>query len=92
MTINDKTLKASKESTVDIDCEGIRTTGQYCEEGISLKFPRMGENGRAMSAAQRKSRARAIAAKKGWRAPKGFDECPKVHGFMPTIKVEEVQK
>lgn len=92
MTIIDKTLKASKESLIDIDCEGIRTTGQYCAEGISLKFPRMGDSGRSMTPAQRKSKARAMAAKKGWRSPKGFDECPRVHGFMPTIKAEVVEK
>ena len=92
MTTLDTTEKESPTSTVRIDCEGIRTTGQYCDQTISLEFPRMPEGGRTMTAAQRKARARKIAAEKGWRAPKGFDECPRIHGFMPTKREAVIVK
>lgn len=89
MPVTDNTKKDSPKSLVHIACEGIRTTGVYCIAEVSLEFPRLGDNGKMLTAAQREAKARKLATKDGWRSPKGFDECPKIHGFMPTSKENE---
>lgn len=86
MTAIDKTLPESPKSLVHLQCEGVRTTGAECRAEIALEFPRLSDKGKGLTAAQRVTMARKLATKDGWRSPRGFDECPKVHGFMPTVR------
>ena len=85
----DKTRPDSPKSIVHLQCEGIRTNGAECLAEVALEFPRLSDKGKGLTAAQRVTKARKLATKDGWRSPRGLDECPKVHGFMPTARKPE---
>ncbi len=92
MTTTDMTTTTSKMCNVIIKCEGIRTTGEYCNRETELSFHRTGQvgdgdkEGKRLTKPQRIAKARELAAKDGWISPKGFDACLRVHGFIPTVK------